>query len=155
MYDFEKDIYLRIERMISESESCLNLLYVTPCLFTRNMLLYQLRTKLDEIGFLSSIICSKTNQIAGSTVELPQQVQPVLRDFTLQELAKYNGKDGNAAYVAVNGIVYDVTNNAAWAAASHFGLMAGKDLTSEFSSCHAGQLILSKLKIVGKLITTR
>lgn len=152
MYDFEKDVCLRIERIISESESCIDLLYVTPCLFTRNMLLSQLRTKMDEIGFLSSIICSKANQITSSTIELPQQVQPALRDFTLQELAKYNGKDGNAAYVAVNGVVYDVTNNAAWAAATHFGLMAGKDLTSEFSSCHPGQPTLSKLKIVGKII---
>lgn len=155
MYDFEKDVCQRIERMISESENCIDLLYVTPCLFTRNMLLFQLRTKMDEIGFLSSIICNKTNQIASSTIESPQQVQPVLRDFTLQELEKYNGKDGNAAYVAVNGVVYDVTNNAAWAAASHFGLMAGKDLTSEFTSCHAGQPILSKLKIVGKITYTR
>jgi membrane-associated progesterone receptor component len=69
----------------------------------------------------------------------------------LQELSKFNGKDGNPAYVAVNGIVYDVTNNVAWAAATHFGLTAGKDLTSEFVSCHGDQPILSKLKVVGKL----
>ncbi|WP_010245059.1 cytochrome b5 domain-containing protein [Acetivibrio cellulolyticus] len=72
--------------------------------------------------------------------------------FTVQELSKYNGKNGNPAYVAVNGIVYDVTNNAAWAAATHFGLVAGRDLTGEFASCHAGQNILSKLKTVGRLI---
>lgn len=74
------------------------------------------------------------------------------QDLTLEQLSKYNGKNGNPAYVAVNGVIYDVTNNAAWAAASHFGLTAGKDLTGAFNSCHGGQQILSKLKVVGKLI---
>jgi len=74
------------------------------------------------------------------------------QDLTVEQLSKYNGKNGNPAYVAISGIIYDVTNNAAWAAASHFGLTAGKDLTAAFNSCHGGQQILSKLKVVGKLI---
>lgn len=132
----ESAICKRIKAMVAESENYINLLYLTPCIYTRNVLLYQLRANMNEIGFLSGMICHQQNQ----------------RDLTLQELAKFNGKGGNPAYVAVNGTVYDVTNNAAWAAASHFGLAAGKDLTGEFASCHAGQPILSKLKVVGKLI---
>jgi len=107
---------------------------------------------MNEINFLSGMICCQVNQIQASPTELPQQNQQNQRNITLQELAKFNGKDGNLAYVSVIGVVYDVTNNAAWAAASHFGLTAGKDLTSEFASCHACQPILSKLKIVGKLV---
>jgi predicted heme/steroid binding protein len=72
--------------------------------------------------------------------------------LTRDQLSKYDGKNGNPAYVAVNGVIYDVTNNAAWATASHFGLTAGKDLTGPFNSCHGGQRILSKLKAVGKLV---
>ena len=75
-----------------------------------------------------------------------------LQTFTLEELSAYDGKDGNPAYVAVNGAVYDVTNNAAWAAATHFGLGAGNDLTGAFFSCHASADILSKLPWVGNLI---
>lgn len=72
--------------------------------------------------------------------------------FTLEQLQQYNGKNGNPAYVAVNGTVYDVTDSAAWAAATHFGLQAGKDHTQSFASCHQGQQqILQKLKIVGTL----
>lgn len=78
-----------------------------------------------------------------------QQNQPT---FTLEQLANYDGKNGNPAYVAVNSTVYDVTNNAAWAAATHFGLAAGKDLTADFASCHPGQeSILRSLPIVGRL----
>ena len=73
--------------------------------------------------------------------------------FTIDELAKFNGKNGNPAYVAVNGVIYDVTNNAAWAAATHFGLTAGRDLTNQFSSCHQGQQqILNTLPVVGRLM---
>lgn len=95
----------------------------------------------------------EVNSIAGKA---PVMLEPSLsgnqKTYTLQELSKFDGKNGNPAYVAVNGNVYDVTNNAAWAAATHFGLIAGKDLTKEFASCHAGQTILSKLKLVGKLV---
>ncbi len=83
------------------------------------------------------------------------QIQPVVKEmntFTKEELAKYDGKNGNHAYVAVNGIVYNVTNNAAWAAATHFGLSSGKDLTTQFASCHAGADILSRLPAVGTLV---
>jgi membrane-associated progesterone receptor component len=139
----------RIKTMVAESENYINSIYSVPCIHARNMLLYQLRDKLNEIDFLSGLICHQENQISVSTNELPKQIKS---DLTIQELAKFNGKDGNPAYVAVNGIIYDVTNNAAWAAASHFGLIAGKDLSYEFASCHAGQSILSKLKVVGELI---
>lgn len=75
------------------------------------------------------------------------------RTFTIEELSTFTGKNGRPAYVAVNGIVYDVTNNRAWAAATHFGLIAGKDYTQEFASCHAGQQsILATLPIVGRLV---
>jgi len=149
---YESEICQRIKTMVEESENYINLVYTAPCLYTRNMILYQLKSKMNEIDFLSSMICCQMNQVQASSMAMPQQNQQNQRDLTLQELAKFNGKDGNPAYVAVNGTVYDVTNNAAWAAASHFGLTAGKDLTSEFTSCHAGQTILSKLKVVGKLI---
>jgi predicted heme/steroid binding protein len=80
---------------------------------------------------------------------LPSKTEPA---FSKNDLAKYNGKDGMPAYVAVNGNVYDITNVAAWGAATHFGLSAGNDLTAQFASCHAAQPILQKLPIVGKMI---
>jgi predicted heme/steroid binding protein len=74
------------------------------------------------------------------------------KEFTIAELAKYDGSGGSPAYVAVNGIVYDVSNEATWGGGTHFGLYSGKDLTVQFQGCHIGmESILNKLPKVGVL----
>lgn len=50
-------------------------------------------------------------------------------ELTLEELAKFNGKDGARAYVAVDGIIYDVTDSSMWKNGDHNGFEAGSDLT--------------------------
>lgn len=72
--------------------------------------------------------------------------------FTLEELKNFDGTNGKPAYVAVDGVVYDVSLVAAWGGASHFGLLAGNDLTKQFNECHLDKTTLSKLPIVGTLI---
>lgn len=75
------------------------------------------------------------------------------RTFTLEELATFNGEGGNPPYVAVNGIVYDLSSKPIWRQGNHFGLKAGKDLTAEFQRCHQGILTrLQQLPQVGTLI---
>ncbi|MDW8803107.1 cytochrome b5 domain-containing protein [Clostridium sp. A1-XYC3] len=74
------------------------------------------------------------------------------REFTLEELAEYSGAGGKPAYVAINGVVYDVSLNSAWGGGTHFGLYSGKDLTSEFAGCHkANAEIINNLVKVGRL----
>jgi mannose-6-phosphate isomerase-like protein (cupin superfamily)/predicted heme/steroid binding protein len=83
-----------------------------------------------------------------------QKKQRMLRqtkEFTLSELAQYDGTMGKPAYVAVNGIVYDVSANSKWSGAAHYGLTAGKDLSSQFESCHNSASKLAKLPKVGVL----
>ncbi|MGC6176201.1 cytochrome b5 domain-containing protein [Lacrimispora sp. 38-1] len=73
--------------------------------------------------------------------------------FTPEQLSKYDGKNGAPAYVAVNGVVYNVTNNRLWSGGNHFwGLSAGRDLSVEFASCHPGAMVLSVLPVVGYMI---
>ncbi len=77
-----------------------------------------------------------------------------MRTFTLEELSQYNGKDGQPAYVAVDGVVYDVTNVEAWKDGEHkLGLTAGNELTEEITnqSPH-GLKVLEGLPIVGELV---
>jgi predicted heme/steroid binding protein len=74
------------------------------------------------------------------------------RVFTVEELAEFNGANGKPAYVATNGTVYDVTNIGPWAGGTHFGMVAGKDLSMQFMGCHQGIVqILEKVPKVGTL----
>ncbi|HBL84646.1 MAG: hypothetical protein A2Y17_10960 [Clostridiales bacterium GWF2_38_85] len=74
-----------------------------------------------------------------------------MRYFTLAELAEYNGQDGMPVYVAMDGIVYDLTQSSLWADAKHFGMIPGKDLTINYKACHAGRPRLDMFPIVGYL----
>ena len=74
------------------------------------------------------------------------------KEFTLEDLAQYNGRNGRPAYVAIEGIVYDISNSEAWGGGTHFGITAGKDLTSQFDSCHGIIDIITNAPKVGTLI---
>lgn len=67
--------------------------------------------------------------------------------FTPESLAEFDGKDGRAAYVAVNGIVYDVTDR--WEAGEHHGLSAGRNETEGFLRSPHGHAVLQGLEVVG------
>lgn len=133
MYD-HKVIKDEIRRNLQEVKENLKILYRTHDIYTKKLVLNHLWSKTANLEFLVNLI--------------DQNNQPI---FNKDELAQYNGRNGNRAYVAVNGVVYDVTDNAAWAAATHFGLKAGEDLTNQFAGCHQGQsAILQNLMVVGR-----
>lgn len=72
--------------------------------------------------------------------------------FTLEELAEYDGQDGRPAYIAVDGVVYDVSAVPAWASGSHFGFEAGIDATDALADAAPhGAAQLNQAKVVGKL----
>jgi predicted heme/steroid binding protein len=74
-----------------------------------------------------------------------------LKVFDEAELAKFDGLNGNAAYIAVSGKVYDVTDVSQWKNGSHFGkYQAGKDLTTEILTVSPhGVSKLDSVPIVG------
>ena len=71
--------------------------------------------------------------------------------FTLDELKNYDGKEGRKAYIAVDGVVYDVTNVAAWQGGTHHGNNAGNYVSDRIVKAPHGKSILEKLEVVGKL----
>lgn len=91
------------------------------------------------------------------TSEEPEESEvtsPVDKTFTLEELSKYDGNNGQPAYVAVDGIVYDLTNSGAWRNGKHNGFTAGKDLTDEIKEISPhGVKNLEGIPVVGKLVT--
>ncbi|NLV51364.1 MAG: hypothetical protein GXY20_11805 [Clostridiales bacterium] len=90
---------------------------------------------------------------AGKKDETAPSPDPdAVNDLTLEELAEYNGKDGNPAYIAVDGIIYDVSRNANWKNGEHNGYGAGKDVSEaiEKISPH-GKSVLKKLPVVGNV----
>lgn len=91
---------------------------------------------------------SQNSQSSNSSQSTSSADTQATKTFTVSELAKYNGRNGQPAYVAVDGNVYDLSN--VFRSGSHHSHFAGSDLTNSFYSYHAKQ-ILSKYPIVGQL----
>lgn len=71
---------------------------------------------------------------------------------SIEELAQFNGKDGNLAFVAVDGQVYDVSNEPNWRNGDHNGQQAGQDVSAYITGAPHGKGILERFTVVGKII---
>lgn len=113
---------------------------INPCPYMRNYYGSLINNELKKLNKFIYLIDDKSYK------------RQAKNEFTLDELAKYDGANGAPAYAAVNGVVYDVSLSPAWGGGTHFGLYAGKDFTSQFRACHKDQVtILDNLPVVGKI----
>lgn len=71
--------------------------------------------------------------------------------ITLEELSKFDGKDGRKAYYAYEGVIYDATNSPQWKLGQHFGLSAGRDLTGKLEGAPHGDGLVKSMPVVGNL----
>ena len=75
-----------------------------------------------------------------------------VKEFTEKELAQYDGKRGNPAYVAYKGKVYNVSDSFLWKNGEHQVFHnAGVDLTNELDQAPHGTDVLEKFPVVGIL----
>jgi len=75
-----------------------------------------------------------------------------MKEFTEEELAQYNGKNGNPVYVVYKGKVYDVSASFLWKDGIHQVLhSAGADLTDALEQAPHGGDVLEKFPVVGVL----
>ncbi|MBN2026739.1 MAG: cytochrome B5 [Actinobacteria bacterium] len=77
--------------------------------------------------------------------------------FTLAELGEFDGMDGRPAYVAVDGVVYDITDSALWPEGDHspcgLDAIAGRDLSEVIGESPHGRDIFAEngIPVVGTL----
>ncbi|MCX7727222.1 MAG: hypothetical protein N2053_10295 [Chitinispirillaceae bacterium] len=108
-------------------------------------------TILISLIFLSLIFTLPS--VADSSSQKSSSGDSLFLFLTLEELAKYNGKDGKPSYVAIDSFVYDVTPVKPWRKGRHKGIhSAGTDLTEDIKKSPHGRSVLKKLKIIGKIV---
>ncbi|MDM7918193.1 MAG: cytochrome b5 domain-containing protein [Methanosarcina sp.] len=87
---------------------------------------------------------TETQNVTGSTG---------LKEFTLEELAEYNGNNEDGTiYVAYQSQVYDVSSDSKlWRNGDHEGCPAGIDVTGMIENTPHGAEIMNKYPVVGTL----
>lgn len=96
-----------------------------------------------------------TNEaVTNEVVAVEETKSDMSLELNAEELSKFDGKSGDVIYVAVDGIIYDVSHLDLWKGGEHKnGITAGKDLTKEIKEMSPhGIKILERANIVGKLV---
>lgn len=76
-----------------------------------------------------------------------------MREFTLGELARYDGGSGFPAYVAYRGHVYDVSASFLWRGGRHQAThQAGTELTAALETAPHGSDLIERFPVVGTLV---
>jgi predicted heme/steroid binding protein len=77
-----------------------------------------------------------------------------MKVFTKEEVAQYDGKNGNPAYVGYKGKVYDVSSSFLWKDGKHQVFhSAGLDLTKALEQAPHGGDVIEKFPVVGILLS--
>lgn len=74
-----------------------------------------------------------------------------LPEYTRAHLALRNGQDKPEIWVALDGIIYDVTRSRLWRDGKHYEQWAGQDLTDELKDAPHNANVFDKFKPVGRL----
>jgi len=75
-----------------------------------------------------------------------------MKEITSEELLSFNGKDGNAVYIAFQGKIYDVSKSPLWSKGLHMNRHpSGKDLSVEISAAPHGEEVFERYPQVGIL----
>lgn len=122
--------------------------------------------KFEEINTLKDLMTSSNgekeynkykNLLKKELSNIDRYNRMLEQDGTLtmnkEELRQYTGDNGSKKYVAVNGIIYDLTNAPQLDYAPHCQIVGGTDVTKMFNSCHGENYnLLENLPKVGVLI---
>lgn len=117
------------------------------------LLLFGCSAIIPEVNQPEKITTEYSDATIDEQTGLTIDIETGLLQMTLDELAQFNGKDESKAFVAIDGNVYDVTNNRKWLNGNHEkGMSAGRDLSAFISSAPHGYDILKQFTVVGKIV---
>ena len=71
--------------------------------------------------------------------------------YSKNQLALRNGTDKEEIWVALNGVIYDVSASRLWKNGKHYEHWAGQDLSDELKDAPQTEKVFEKFEIVGKL----
>jgi predicted heme/steroid binding protein len=74
-----------------------------------------------------------------------------LPTYTKSQLALRNGQDKPEIWVALDGLIYDVTRSRLWREGKHYEHWAGQDLTDELKDAPHNEKVFDKFKVIGRL----
>ena len=74
-----------------------------------------------------------------------------LPEYSRSHLALRNGQDKPEIWVALHGIIYEVTQSRLWRDGKHYEHWAGQDLTDELKDAPHDAKVFEKFKVIGKL----
>lgn len=74
----------------------------------------------------------------------------MMREYTMEEIAKANGQAGAPALFVFDGKVYDVSKSDLWMDGNHQDMhTAGRDLTAEMTDAPHDEDVLRRYPVVG------
>ena len=74
-----------------------------------------------------------------------------LPEYSRSYVALRNGQDKPEIWVALHGLIYDVTRSRLWRDGKHYEHWAGQDLTDELKDAPHDAKVFDKFKVIGKL----
>ena len=103
------------------------------CAFPRKKNLWLIASLFTIIALLFFLFAGCGGTKVSETPETTATGTNGEKAFTVEELSEFDGKGGRQAYVAVDGVVYDITGASQWEDGKHtpcnLDAMAGKDLS--------------------------
>ena len=74
-----------------------------------------------------------------------------MRSISRAELSLRNGQDKKEVWVAIKGLIYDVTSSRKWETGIHYEHWAGQELDQELMDAPHLPDVINKFPIIGKL----
>lgn len=103
---------------------------------------YLVKGRIDTVTLVRTIRYAIARKLGGD------------KPFTVAELGRCDGREGRPACFAFKGKVYDATSSRLWKNGKHGAIhIAGADLTDSLGKAPHGEDVLSRLPILGVLVT--